>query len=436
MTQYLAKPVLQVFCIPVRMKLSWFPTQYTHTHAQTGAHQRPCQYHVAAPSGLQLLTQARRLGGTVWISLSLQRDNSTQNTRSCQPRHPQTGKAERELHPDTPRVLTRSKAAGQNTTTNRRQLTSFMGKVTRDYLPCLFFLIVPYFCPCYGAEKVTITVDRNLVQTGVGWNTTLSVANGSELYSVVWQDQVGGNILTLLNGVLTIKPGTVYTDRVSLQPNNSLMIRSTRQADEGTYTVTMDPPGGVDLMVNTAVLALEVYVPITNVSITLSPNEVFEGVAEVVLRCTVISGSSVTFSWSKGNSNLFNSSRITVTNNIVRIQTLSRDDSGSYTCTARNPISTNSNSQLLTVFYGPEAAVIRRDFQSDCVVPDQVLPWMSEYPKVERGIAPTPIYSADRLSIYSHYPPSNGSMVASTIDGGVSTFSVQTDRSGQLSTLV
>ncbi|XP_072325118.1 cell adhesion molecule CEACAM6-like [Scyliorhinus torazame] len=439
-----------------------------------------------------------------------------------------------------------------------------MGKVTRDYLPCLFFLIVPYFCPCYGAEKVTITVDRNLVQTGVGWNTTLSVANGSELYSVVWQDQVGGNILTLLNGVLTIKPGTVYTDRVSLQPNNSLMIRSTRQADEGTYTVTMEPPGGVDLMVNTAVLALEVYVPITNVSITLSPNEVFEGVAEVVLRCTVISGSSVTFSWSKGNSNLFNSSRITVTNNIVRIQTLSRDDSGSYTCTARNPISTNSNSQLLTVFYGPEAAVIRRDFQSDCVVPDQVLlgrsgslsceaasvpvavftwlhngqrlqqgstvpfnstgakdtgnytciarnlrttnqistssqiiivdyclsvgavvgiaigaaaallllillivflvrrkrtqknkparklplkkplsnsetkvlPWMSEYPKVERGIAPTPIYSADRLSIYSHYPPSNGSMVASTIDGGVSTFSVQTDRSGQLSTLV
>ncbi|XP_078061692.1 cell adhesion molecule CEACAM6-like, partial [Mustelus asterias] len=304
--------------------------------------------------------------------------------------------------------------------------------------------------------------------------------------------------------------------------------------------------------------------PVTNVSIVLSASDVFEGDAEVRLTCSALTGSRVTYTWRKGDSVLSNSSRVTVSGSEVRIQPVSRDDADSYSCTVHNPISTNSHSRLLTVYYGPESAAIRRDFQSDCVVPDQfllgrsgrlscdvvsvpvavytwlhngqliqqessipfdstkltdsgnytciirnaktnkeitastqiiivdyclsvgavvgiaigaaagllllilliiflvrrkraqknkavskpplkktpnhneakVLPWMNEYPEAQRGISPTPIYSADRMSVYSIYPPSNGSMVASTVDGGVSLFSSQTDRSGQLSTLV
>ncbi|XP_078389594.1 cell adhesion molecule CEACAM6-like [Cetorhinus maximus] len=439
-----------------------------------------------------------------------------------------------------------------------------MGQVKKEYLPCLFFFLAPSLFPGSGAVPVTITVGSNPVRSGVGWDTTLSVANASALYSVVWEDPTGSNILRLLDGRLIVKPGTVYADRVLLQPNSSLTIRSTLQADEGNYTVTMDPPAGQGLTARSVVLALEVYVPVTNVSVALSASEVFEGDQEILLICTVLTGSTVTFSWAKGSSILSNSSRVTVTGRVVRILAVRRDDAGFYTCTVQNPISKSSSSVTLTVFYGPETAVIRRDFQSDCVVPDQVmggrsgslscettsvpvavftwllngqplrsgstipfnstgdsntgnytcvarnvkttgqiststqlsivsyclsvgavvgialgaaaallllillvvflvrrrraqkrwptskkppikafnnsaekvLPWMSKYPKTNPGISPAPIYNADQIYAYSNYPPSNGSMVASTIDGGASVYSLQTDRSGRLSTLL
>ncbi|XP_041032822.1 carcinoembryonic antigen-related cell adhesion molecule 5-like [Carcharodon carcharias] len=439
-----------------------------------------------------------------------------------------------------------------------------MGQVNKECLPCLFFLIAPSLFPGSGAAPVTITVGSNPVRTGVGWDTTLSVANASALYSVEWEDPTRSNILRLLEGRLIVKPGTVYADRVKLQPNSSLTILSTLQADEGNYTVTMDPPAGEGLTANSVVLALEVYVPITNVSIAFSAPDVFEGDQEVRLTCAALTGSTVTFSWAKGSSILTNSSRVTVSGSELRIMAVIRDDAGSYTCTVQNPISQSSSSRALTVFYGPETAAIRRDFQSDCVVPDQVvggssgslscettsvpiavftwllngqplrsgstipfnstgagntgnytciarniktanqiststqlnivsyclsvgavvgiaigvaaallllilliiflvrrrraqkrqptskkppkkafsnseekvLPWISKYPKINHGISPTPIYSPDQVYSYSNYPPSNGSMVASTMDGGVSVYSLQTDRSGRLSTLV
>ncbi|XP_043542567.1 nectin-4-like, partial [Chiloscyllium plagiosum] len=67
---------------------------------------------------------------------------------------------------------------------------------------------------------------------------------------------------------------------------------------------------------------------------------------------------------------------------------------------------------------------------------EKVLPWISQNPGLERAVSPTPVYSSRQESVYSSYPPSNGSMVASTVDGGVSTYSIQTGRTGQLSTLV
>ncbi|XP_060679170.1 carcinoembryonic antigen-related cell adhesion molecule 6-like, partial [Hemiscyllium ocellatum] len=418
----------------------------------------------------------------------------------------------------------------------------------------------PWVLRCSGQSPVGITVERGTVQSGVGWNTTLSVANNSELYSVTWLDPSGSNILTRLNDRLEVKDGTVYTDRVQLYRNSSLTISNTRLSDEGSYTVTMDTPGGSEFGPNTAVLVLEVYVMVTNVSIAMTPLEVFEGRSEVTLTCSSLTGSRVTSSWMKDGRSLTNNSRVSVSGNIVQIQSVSRGDAGTYSCTIQNPISQSSANQTLTVFYGPENAEIRSVFQSDCAtsglflagrvgtltcqaisVPtpeytwllngqavgqgsvlsfsglranqtgnytciatnnrnnnqlsastqltvvgscltvggavgvavgsaaalillillivllvrrkrtqkekvakmaafssskEKVIPWISQNQGLERSVSPTPVYSSRPESVYSSYPPSNGSMVASTVDGGVSTYSVHTGHTGQLSTLV
>ncbi|XP_059497261.1 carcinoembryonic antigen-related cell adhesion molecule 6-like [Stegostoma tigrinum] len=301
-------------------------------------------------------------------------------------------------------------------------------------------------------------------------------------------------------------------------------------------------------------------VVVTNVSIVVSAPDVFEGQPEVSLTCSSLTGSRVTYRWVKDGRPLTNGSRVSVSGNVVQIQSVSRDDAGTYVCTIENAISQSSNSQILTVFYGPERIAIRREFQSDCAtdglflagragtltceavsvpVPeyswllngqlfrqgsvlsfvglrtnqtsnytciatnartgsqlststqltvvgsclsvggavgvaigsaaallllillvvllvrrkraqknkttkmaaishskDKVLPWISQNANIQQGIPPPPVYTTDRESVYSDYPHSNGSMVASSVNGGVSTFSTQTGLTGQLSTLV
>ncbi|XP_072409584.1 hepatic and glial cell adhesion molecule-like [Chiloscyllium punctatum] len=231
-------------------------------------------------------------------------------------------------------------------------------------LTCLFVFTVPWVLHCSGQSPVGITVERDPVQSGVGWNTTLSVANDSELYSVIWLDPSRSNILTRLNDRLEVKDGTVYTDRVRLHRNSSLTISNTRLSDEGSYRVNMDTPGGSEFGANTAELVLEVYVMVTNASIAITPLEVFEGQSEVTLTCSSLTGSRVTSSWLKDGRSLTNNSRVSVSGNVVQIQSVSRGDAGTYSCTIQNPISQSSTSQTLTVFYGPENAEIRSVFQS------------------------------------------------------------------------
>ncbi|XP_048476552.1 carcinoembryonic antigen-related cell adhesion molecule 2-like [Rhincodon typus] len=255
------------------------------------------------------------------------------------------------------------------------------------------FLFAPWVLPCSGQAQVEITAERNPVQSGVGWNTTLSVANNSELYSVVWLDPTASTILTRLNGRLEVKEGTAYTDRVSLHRNSSLTIRETRLSDEGNYTIRVDTPGGSNLRANTLIISLQVYVVVTNVSIVVSVPDVFEGQPEVSLTCSSLTGSRVTYSWVKDGRPLTNDSRVSISGNVVQIQSVSREDAGTYTCTIENPISQSSNSQLLTVFYGPERIAIRREFQSNCATAGLLLAGRAGTLTCEAISVPVPEYS-------------------------------------------
>ncbi|XP_067831348.1 carcinoembryonic antigen-related cell adhesion molecule 6-like [Heptranchias perlo] len=437
-----------------------------------------------------------------------------------------------------------------------------MGHAATQDLACLFVLIASWLFRLAEPVSVTIVVERNPVQTGVGWNTTLSVANASELYRVEWKDPTGGTILTRFPAQLIVKGGTRYVDRVQLHPNGSLAIASANRADEGDYTVSMESPGGVNLTPGSRAVTLLVYEQIRNVSITVSTADVLEGQPSVTLTCTVRSGTRMTFTWEKDNAAVTNSTRVAITGSVLAIQQVRRGDTGSYTCHVENAISRGSNTQSLTVYYGPESTRVQKEFNSDCVVPDQVilgrsgrfdcqadsvppaqyswvvngqaqhqgssvnisgltseqagnytcivrniktarqdsayininsvdyclsigavvgiaigglaallllillivllvrckrtekkkvltskkpmrastdgnakvLPWINNYPTENRSISPTPVYHTDQTFSYS-YPPSIGSMVASTVDGRMSIIS-QDSYTGKVSTLV
>ncbi|XP_062912739.1 carcinoembryonic antigen-related cell adhesion molecule 20-like [Mobula hypostoma] len=237
----------------------------------------------------------------------------------------------------------------------------------------LVLLIVPWPFPGVMGMPVEVTVGENPVQTGVGWNTTLPISTTSQLFIVEWQEPTGGTILTQINGQLFIKAGTRYTDRVSLLPNGSLTISSTTLADEGNYSVKVEPNSGQGVTTNILTINLLVYEPVTGVTLTRPRSGILEGTANFSHSCSVLTGTRISFSWLKDERPLVNSSRVRVAGSEMSIRQVVRTDTGQYTCVVRNPVSSGSQRRSLTVYYGPESLVVSRQFQSDCVTPDQVI---------------------------------------------------------------
>ncbi|XP_059824852.1 carcinoembryonic antigen-related cell adhesion molecule 8-like isoform X2 [Hypanus sabinus] len=237
--------------------------------------------------------------------------------------------------------------------------------------PVLLFVSWPF--PDVMGMPVEVTVGDNPVQTGVGWDTTLSVSTTSQHFIVEWQDPTGSTILTLINRQLFVKTGTRYTDRVNLLPNSSLTISSTTLADEGNYSIKVEPNSGQGLTTTTLTISLLVYEPVTGVTLSRPRSGIPERTANFSLSCSVLTGTRISFSWLKDEQPLVNSSRVRVVGNEMSIRQVVRADAGQYTCVVRNPISSGSQQQSLTVYYGPESLVVSHRFQSDCVTPDQVI---------------------------------------------------------------
>ncbi|XP_072538699.1 uncharacterized protein [Salminus brasiliensis] len=95
------------------------------------------------------------------------------------------------------------------------------------------------------------------------------------------------------------------------------------------------------------------------------PSVAIEG-GNVSLRCSWAKGTETSVAWAKGSSGLISGSSITINGGSLIINPASRSNAGQYSCTVSNPISAQTATASLTVYYGPDTPQVTKT-SSDCV---------------------------------------------------------------------
>ncbi|KAI4894222.1 hypothetical protein NFI96_027092 [Prochilodus magdalenae] len=178
-------------------------------------------------------------------------------------------------------------------------------------------------------------------------------------------------IVTAVGDAVAVAPA--YKDRVSVDVSTlALELRDLRTDDSGVFTLSVTG----DTAVYTADTALEVFEflhspveqcctsdkiltppllfppePVSSVTITQNPLHLEEN-STVRLTCSA-SGSSPSFSWLNGSSEVTVGGRVQLTdgNRTLTITGVSRDDSGPYTCVASNAVSRDTSLPVTLTVY-------------------------------------------------------------------------------------
>ncbi|XP_054483456.1 carcinoembryonic antigen-related cell adhesion molecule 6-like [Anoplopoma fimbria] len=152
--------------------------------------------------------------------------------------------------------------------------------------------------------------------------------------------------------------GTEYEGRVTLfMSTGSLELRDLTPEDSGEYSVIITSVGAVPIEGNTR---LEVQVPVSAVMVTASSTDLVEFNSSVRLSCSFSgssSGSSLSFLWLNGSSNVAASDRVQLTDGgaNLTIINVTRYDQGPFKCQVSNLFSTGTSApKNLFINYGPE----------------------------------------------------------------------------------
>ncbi|XP_047666888.1 carcinoembryonic antigen-related cell adhesion molecule 1-like isoform X2 [Tachysurus fulvidraco] len=148
------------------------------------------------------------------------------------------------------------------------------------------------------------------------------------------------------NGVDILPP---YKDRVSFNTTSlALELRSLTESDTGQYVLSVDTT-----TTYTAHTSLLVLVPVSSVTIVPSQTELVEN-NTVSFVCSA-SGSSLSFIWLNGSSEITAGERVQLTDNNSKltITSVMRGDTGTYECEAYNSISRKKSLPFsLMIYYG------------------------------------------------------------------------------------
>ncbi|XP_056398851.1 carcinoembryonic antigen-related cell adhesion molecule 1-like isoform X2 [Hyla sarda] len=131
--------------------------------------------------------------------------------------------------------------------------------------------------------------------------------------------------------------------------NGSLLIYNSTKGDSANYLVRVEALGDTD---GTLRFPVTVYDPVTNVSVSQSPEAVNENAPVVNLTCSAATG-GMTYAWTKDEKSLTNDSSYVLLDGGQMLQIIlpKRTHNGNYSCNVSNPVSSNTKTRMLSVSY-------------------------------------------------------------------------------------
>nr|XP_029535043.1 hemicentin-1-like isoform X1 [Oncorhynchus nerka] len=180
----------------------------------------------------------------------------------------------------------------------------------------------------------------------VGSNVTLNLVPQSPINIGTWSYETTTIVLFYPGGSSV---STSYRGRV-LFSSSELSISSLQLNDSGRYTVQ-----GMEPVLN-AVVTLSVQEPISNVTLRANATDLVELNDTAMFTCSVSSGTSLSYRWLNGSSEVAASDRVRLgggTSTLIIIS-VTRYDEGPFRCEVINGISNGTSQPIgLNVRYGP-----------------------------------------------------------------------------------
>ncbi|XP_073457943.1 hepatic and glial cell adhesion molecule-like [Aquarana catesbeiana] len=202
----------------------------------------------------------------------------------------------------------------------------------------------------YGKEGAAVTINSNSngnVKSGNDISLDISYTIKGSNPIVYWAIN-GMSVALLDNNVATVLP--IYTSRLSIIGNGSLLLSNSTKEDTGNYTVTVTALGETP---GTRNFEVTIYDQVVNVTVTQSPQKVNEGAAFVNLSCSSSSGYTEMVTWMKDGQSVISKNAYSLLdgNWTLQITQPDRTFNGLYICNVSNAAYWGSGSLNLTVSY-------------------------------------------------------------------------------------
>ncbi|KAM4600710.1 carcinoembryonic antigen-related cell adhesion molecule 1 [Polymixia lowei] len=187
----------------------------------------------------------------------------------------------------------------------------------------------------------------------IGKNITLSLSSQTPIIVGTWLHKTDVIVVVYPGGSTT---GPAWLNRITFNSTSGeLSIRSLQLADSGLYTFE-----GLDPILR-AQITLSVQEPISNVTLRVNETNLVEFNDTAVFVCSVSNGSSLSYRWLNGSSEVTASEGVQFGDggSTLTIVGVTRYDQGPFKCNVSNGISDEISRPVhLTISYGPERAMI------------------------------------------------------------------------------